>query len=447
MYNLREDAVSIFKAGVRAVDPRQLIRNNLRLVGNKLSVSGQEYDLGNFNEIIVVGGGKAGAAMAAGIEEVLQDKITDGLVITSYGNSIPVEFINVIEACHPIPDKKGVDGTKELLEILQRADEKTLIVCLISGGGSALLTLPVAGVSLEQIRILTDNLIKSGAAISEINSVRKHLSCVKGGYLAKMAYPATVLTLIISDVVFDPPDVIASGPTVPDLSTYKDALNVLKKHDLIDKTPQTIINHFMRGIHGDIPETPKDGDRVFTKVRNIIIGNNRIALNGAESKARELGYKPNMISNTIEGETKETAKFHTNYIKNLITDKNSKLEFPICLLSGGETTVTVRGTGKGGRNQEFALACAIELKGMDGICVLSCGTDGIDGPTDAAGAISDGETCNRGRLLGYEAQVFLDNNDSYTFFKSLGDLIIIGPTHTNVMDLRIILLNERCLKN
>ncbi len=444
MYNLRKDAVSIFKAGVQAVDPKRLIKNNLQLRDNRMTVSGQEYDLGNFNEIIVVGGGKASAAMAAGVEEILQDKITDGLVITSYGNSVPVEFINVIEAGHPIPDKKGVDGTKELLEVLQRADEKTLILCLISGGGSALLTLPVAGVSLEQIGILTGNLIKSGATINEINSVRKHLSCVKGGFLAKMAYPATVLTLIISDVVFDPPDVIASGPTVPDSSTYTDALNVLKKYDLIDKTPQTIINHFIQGIHGDIPETPKDGDRVFTKVRNIVIGNNRIALIGAESKAKELGYKPNIISNTIEGETREAAAFHANYIKSLIIDKNSKLKFPICLLSGGETTVTVKGTGKGGRNQEFALACAIEFEGMDGICVLSCGTDGIDGPTDAAGAISDGETCNRGRLLGYGAQIFLDNNDSYTFFKSLDDLIIIGPTHTNVMDLRIILLNEGC---
>jgi len=263
--------------------------------------------------------------------------------------------------------------------------------------------------------------------------------------LAKTAYPATVLTLIISDVVFDPLDVIASGPTVPDLTTFSDAMNVLRKYDLIAKAPPAIIRHFTRGIRGDIPETPKGGDPVFARVRNIIIGNNRIALNGAESKAKELGYEPQVISNTIEGETRDIAKYHADYIKSLVATEGDRLRFPLCLLSGGETTVTVRGTGKGGRNQEFVLACAIEFEGMAGICVLSCGTDGIDGPTDAAGAIADGETCQRGRLRGLEAPTFLENNDSYSFFKSLGDLIITGPTGTNVMDLRIILLDKRCL--
>ena len=437
-YNLRADAISIFKAGIQAVDPKRLIKKHLQLKDNKLTVSGQEYDLTDFDNILVVGGGKAGAAMAAGVEEILKDNISDGLVITSSGNNIPLEFIRVIEAGHPIPDRRGVDGVNKLLLMLQRADNKTLVLFLISGGGSALLTSPVSNISLDQIGVLTDYLIKSGAVIREINTVRKHLSRTKGGNLAKAAFPARIITLILSDVIDDPLDVIASGPTVSDPTTFSDAQAVLFKYNLINKIPPMIADYIQKGVNGKMPETPKPGSSYFAGVQNILIGTNYDAIVGASSKAESLGYNTLILSSAIEGETREVARFHSAITKDLLKH-NLPISKPACLISGGETTVTVKGNGKGGRNQEFVLSSAIQLDGLDDFVILSGGTDGIDGPTDAAGAICNGNTCKNAKNLDLDPNKYLANSNSYMFFKALGDLIFTGPTSTNVMDLRIIL--------
>jgi len=446
MDRTKKHAFSIFKAGVEAVDPGMLIKRIVNPAkrdkhnNNLLTVHDWEYDLCRFEKIIIVGGGKASAAMASEIEEILQGRITDGLVITSYGRSTAAQRVRIVEAGHPIPDESGVRGTSELLKMLDSSGENTLVICLISGGASALLTAPHDTISVKHVRVITNELLTCGATIKEINTVRKHLSRVKGGNLAATAYPAEVVTLILSDVVGDPLDVIASGPTVPDPTTYSNAIDVLDKYGLLEKTPLPVIEHLERGAGGEIPETPKPGDPLFSKVQNCIIGNNREALKGAKKRAEELGYNTLILSSSIEGEARDVAKIHASIAKEII-ENNDPVSKPACLLSGGETTVTVRGTGKGGRNQEFVLSFAIEIDGAESVSVLSAGTDGIDGPTNAAGAFANGGTCQKARVLGIDAHHYLNNNDSYSFFKTLDDLVITGPTNTNVMDLSIILVD------
>lgn len=438
--SLKKNAFSIFKAGVEAVDPGMLIKRMVKLNNNLLTVHDREYDLCRYEKIIVVGGGKASAVMASEIEEILQSRITDGLVITSRGNSTAIQRVRIVEAGHPIPDESGVRGTSVLLEMLESSGENTLVICLISGGASALLTAPHDTISVKHVQVLTNELLACGATIKEINTVRKHLSRVKGGNLAATACPAEVVTLILSDVVGNPLDVIASGPTVPDSTTYSNAVEVLDKYGLSRKTPLPVIEHLERGAGGEIPETPKPGEPLFSKVQNCVIGTNREALKGAEKRAEELGYNTLILSSFIEGEARNAAKIHASIAKEII-ENNEPVAKPACLLSGGETTVTVRGTGEGGRNQEFVLSFAIELDGAESVSILSAGTDGIDGPTDAAGAYANGGTCNKARTLGIDPIHHLNNNDSYSFFKALDDLVITGPTNTNVMDLSIILVD------
>ncbi|RKX97220.1 MAG: glycerate kinase, partial [Spirochaetes bacterium] len=307
------------------------------------------------------------------------------------------------------------------------------------GGGSALLPMPADGITLEEKQATTKVLLECGATIDEINSIRKHLSKIKGGGLMRLAYPANVISLILSDVVGDPLDIIASGPTVPDTSTFKDCMEIIKKYDIEKKIPYTVLKRIEKGLKGEIEETPKDGDPIFEKSENIIIGNNMKAVLAADKKARELGYNTLIISSMIEGETKEVAKVHGAIIKEVKRSGNP-ISPPACILSGGETTVTIKGKGKGGRNQEFVLACCIDIEGIDKVMILSGGTDGTDGPTDAAGAVGDGETVLRAKKIGLDADKYLNNNDSYHFFQKLDDLLITGPTNTNVMDLRILLI-------
>jgi len=336
-----------------------------------------------------------------------------------------------------VPDENGLRGTEEIIKILKDADENTIVVYLISGGGSALLVSPCEGISLIEEQETTELLLRAGADIYELNTVRKHISKVKGGRLAEIAYPAKVISLILSDVIGDRLDVIASGPTAPDKTTYKDALKVLEKYRLIDKAPGSIIKVLQKGAEGFTNETLKEGSTIFDNVENIIIASNKKALDAAKEKAESLGFKSETISSEVTGEAKEVGKWLAQKTRNALSVKRNE---KICLISGGETTVTVKGNGKGGRNMELALSFAMEIEGIDGITLLSAGTDGTDGPTDAAGAIVDGETVKKAKAIGLDPEEYLRNNDSYNFFKKIDSLFITMPTGTNVMDIQIMVI-------
>ncbi len=437
---LRQKAREIFFAAIEAVHPSKVLKRVCTLQKETLRVMGREFDLSSFEGIYVVGAGKGSAAMARSLEEVMGDRIREGMVVTKYGHSERTERIRVLEAGHPIPDESGVEATSRILELLSKTTERDLVICLLSGGGSALLTAPEEGISLSDIKELTRVLLLRGVDIKEMNTLRKHLSRVKGGKLAKRAFPSQVLSLIISDVVGDDLSSIASGPTYPDPTTFRDCLDIIERYDLEGEVPPSILKHLKRGREGKVEETLKEGDPVFSRVTNIIIGNNLMALEAAKRKAEGLGFRSIILSSMVEGEAREVAKVHTAILKEVIKTGNP-VERPACILSGGETTVTVRGNGKGGRNQEFALAAALEIVGLEGVLVLGAGTDGTDGPTDAAGAFADGSTVRRGEEAGLDPLSYLRRNDSYNFFKPLSDLFVTGPTGTNVMDLRIMLVS------
>ncbi len=399
--------MSIFRAGLAAADPEQAVRRHLRL------------DPAKYERIFVVGAGKASARMAVALEAALGKHITSGLLNVKDGHTAKLRRIELNECGHPIPDQRGVDGARRIAEIAKSAGRRDLVIALISGGASALLPLPADPITLAEKQETTRLLLACGANIHEMNAVRKHLSAIKGGRLASLAAPAPVISLILSDVVGDDLPVIGSGPTVPDPSTFADALAILDRFQLRARVPAAVRHRLEQGSD----ETPK----TLTNVRNKIVGSNRLAMQAAAKAARALGYRTLVLSSCIEGETREVARVHSAILK----------EHTGCVLSGGETTVTLRGEGLGGRNQEFVLAAAIDMAGLPNAIVLSAGTDGSDGPTDAAGAIADGGTV--ARALPLEARKFLDANDSYHFFESAGGLIKTGPTGTNVMDLRILL--------
>jgi len=438
---LRQDAQKIFDAGLQAVDPKVAVHKYLKLESEHLRVGEQTYQLSDFNNIFVVGAGKAGAPMAAAVEEALGDRLSAGVINVKYGHTEPLNKIKINEAGHPVPDQAGLWGTLEIVEFLEGAGKKDLIICLISGGGSALLPLPVDGISLAEKQELTEKLLACGATINEINTIRKHISKIKGGQLARLAFPATLITFILSDVVGDPLDAIASGPAVPDTSTFQDVNDILSRYGIWHDIPIPIQSHIQKGINGEIPETPKSGDEIFSKLQNVIVGSNTQAVLAAKNEAQNLGYNTLMLSSLMEGETKEVAGVHSAIAKEILKTGNP-VKPPACLISGGETTVTLRGDGKGGRNQEFVLAAAIDISGLEPVVILSGGTDGTDGPTDAAGAICDGQTISKAKKRGMNAMGYLSKNDSYSFFKPLNDLLITGPTKTNVMDLRIILVGD-----
>ncbi|MFQ5610747.1 MAG: glycerate kinase [Anaerolineae bacterium] len=441
---LRAVARRIIGEALAAVDPGPAVRRFVQRRGHLLAVGEQTYDLNDYDRLRVIGAGKAGAPMAQAIAELLPDRLTDGLVIVKYGHRLsgataagPVE---IVEAGHPLPDRNSLHQTRRLVELLADSTERDLVICLISGGGSALLTLPVKPVSLAQLQTLTGLLLRCGATINEINTIRKHLSQVKGGGLARLAAPATLISLILSDVIGDPLDIIASGPTAPDPSTFIDALSILEKYNLLAGqagTPDAIRQHLRAGQAGHIPETPKPGDLRFSRVQNIIIGNNRLAARAAEAAARAQGFNALLLTTYVEGEAREVGKMVAALARRLAGD-DGLIGRPACLIFGGETTVTVRGDGLGGRNQEMALSASLALAGCPAVLVACLGTDGSDGPTDAAGAFADGQTVARARALGLDAADYLARNDSYHFFQALGDLIITGPTGTNVNDLTFI---------
>ncbi len=435
---LRNAARRIFDAAVRAVDPAAAVRRHLRREDSRLRVGQETLDLGDVRQIVVVGCGKAAAPMAAAVEDVLGDRISRGVVVTKYGHMQPTRIVRIHEAGHPIPDDAGIKGAEAILVHVRGLGPMDLVLVLISGGGSALTPAPVDGISLSEKQALTKSLLACGADIREINTLRKHISRVKGGQLARAAQPARVVALILSDIVGDPLDAIASGPTVPDPTTFADALRILDKYRIRGEIPATVRARLEAGTRGEVPETPKPEDPLFARVHNLIVGSNIQALEAAYSEACALGLTPMILSSSIEGETREIARMHAALAREIRTSGNPVTP-PACLISGGETTVTLRASGKGGRNQEFVLAAALDIAGLPGTVILSAGTDGTDGPTDAAGAIADGETCGRALALGLNPRAALDGNDAYPFFAKLGDLILTGPTNTNVMDVRLVL--------
>ena len=437
---LRKDATDIFQAALKAVDPIAAVKQRLRLKGSILYLGDLSFSLNDFENIYLCGFGKAAASMARAVEEILGNRLTQGIIIVKYGHLDKLSSrIKVQQAAHPIPDQNGVRGAEKIIELTRAATEKDLIICVISGGGSALLPAPQQGITLAEKQEATKALLECGAAIGEINIIRKHISSVKGGQLARLAYPATLITLILSDVIGDPVDVIASGPTAPDSSTFSDCLAILKKYHLTGKIPASVENMVRQGARGAIAETPKEGDSIFVRVHNAIVANNQQAVFAAKEKAEELGYRALVLSTFIEGETRDVAVVHAAIAREILESGNP-LARPACVISGGETTVTIRGKGKGGRNQEFILSAAIPIAGLTDTVIFSAGTDGTDGPTDAAGAIADGTTVERAQQRKMDPAFFLNQNDSYHFFKKLNDLIITGPTNTNVMDLRLVLV-------
>jgi hydroxypyruvate reductase len=377
--------------------------------------------------------------MAIAVEGLLGDRLRGGHVIVKYGHGGPATHVTIHEAGHPIPDEAGVRATRTLIDFVVGRGPRELLICLISGGGSALSPAPVEGLTLAEKQEVTRLLLACGATIHEMNALRKHISQIKGGKLARLASPATLITLVLSDVVGDSLDVIASGPTVPDTSTFADCLQILRKYQLLDQVPTAISRHLEAGLSGAVPETPKPGDAVFDHTQTVIIGRNLQALEAASRRATVLGYHPLILSSAIEGETREVAKVHAGIAKEVLASGHP-ITAPACILSGGETTVTLRGQGQGGRNQEFALALALDIHNVPGIAALSGGTDGTDGPTDAAGAVADWTTCARAEQHGLHPREALEHNDAYPFFERLGDLVITGPTQTNVMDVRILLI-------
>jgi len=433
----RRDVVDIMGAALAAVDPGQAVERTLERQGDLLLVDGRQYDLATIENIWVVGAGKAGAPMARAVERVLGDKVSGGLVNVKYAHLQPTERVALREAGHPIPDEQGVAGARHIAAMLAEAGEHDLVICLISGGGSALMTLPAEGISLADMQALTGALLAAGATINEINAIRKHLDEVKGGGLARLAAPARLVSLLLSDVVGNPLDVIASGPTVPDTATFADARGLLERYDIWQTAPLAIRERIERGLAGELPDTPKAGDPLFERVQNVVVASNDIAARAAERRAHELGYHALLWSTYVEGEAREVARVQAAMAKEVLAS-GRPLARPACLISGGETTVTLRGKGKGGRNQEMALAAAIALEGWADVAVACLATDGTDGPTDASGAYADGNTVARARALGLDAWAHLQSNDAYPFFQQLNDLLLTGPTNTNVNDLTLV---------
>jgi len=432
-------ALGSLEYALNAVDSKQMVKSKVSLEDSNLRVDGYSFDLRKFRNVYVVGGGKASGLMAEALEEILGKRITKGIVNVPQGDKHKTRVIKLHESSHPIPDAAGVKGTRRMLAIAEQAEKDDLIICLISGGGSSLMPLPRGNISLKDKQELTSALLKSGAAVSEVNTVRKHISDFKGGWLAKKGYPTTILNLILSDVVGDALDSIASGPTVPDSTTFVDARKVLEKHGLCKNAPSSVLKVLSDGEKGLIAETPKTGDATFEKVYNVIMGNNRSASLAACRHLKSKGLNTLLLTATLEGEARYVGTVLASVALEILASGNP-VPKPAGIIAGGETTVTVNGKGLGGRNQELALSAALKLKGVDAVVIASLSTDGVDGPTDAAGAIIDGKTLARAAKLGLNPEEYLTENDSYHFFSKLGGLIFTGPTGTNVNDISVIII-------
>jgi glycerate-2-kinase len=435
----REAVLGALEAALKSSDPYRLILDHVRMSGSKLIVDSESLDLDDFKCIYVIGGGKASGAMAEALETLLGDRITGGLVniLKNTRSRYRTNRVKLNEAGHPIPTEDGLEGAKRMLEIAERSSSEDLIICLISGGGSAMMTVPREGVDIEDKQAVTRLLLHAGADIGELNTVRKHLSAFKGGWLAKKAEPATVLSLILSDVIGNPLDTIASGPTAPDNTTYSDAVQILRKFQLWTQIPSSVRETLEMGTRGLLPETPKPGETAFLKVKNIIIGDNRGACLAAKKNLVEQGFNAQFLTSYMMGEARQAGLLLASIVCE-ISSSGNPVSKPAAVIVGGETTVTVTGRGIGGRNQEVALSAATVISRMDGVSLASIGTDGIDGPTDAAGAIVDGKTVARAKEIKLDCWRCLKENDSYSFFSELRDLVVTGPTGSNVNDIAVL---------
>ncbi|MFQ6068704.1 MAG: glycerate kinase [Candidatus Bathyarchaeia archaeon] len=435
----RRLALDALEAALAAADPKKIIKSKVTVQNNFFKIDQYKFNLNKFRHIYVVGGGKASGKMAEALESIFGNRISNGIVNIPY-NSGPCKThrIKLQEASHPLPDEAGMRGAKKMLDLVSHAEEDDLVICLISGGGSSLMSLPRDKITLNDKQKVADALLKSGATINEVNAVRKHISNFKGGGLAKKAYPATIINLILSDVIGDPLDSIASGPTVPDSTTFSDAIEILRRYNLWENMPQSVKNVLVKGQEGLIPETPKKGNELFRKVYNIVIGNNRSAALAACDSLKKAGLPSLLLTSFLEGEARHVGTMLASIAEEIEASGNP-LPKPCGIVAGGEATVTVVGDGKGGRNQEIVLSAAFKISGMNGVVIASLSTDGIDGPTEAAGALADGKTIVRSQEQKLNAKSFLSNNNSYSFFSSLDDLIFTGITGTNVNDVSIII--------
>jgi glycerate 2-kinase len=440
-FELRAVVQQLQQAALAAADPAEAVYRFVSRVGDQILVADRSYNLRDFDRVFLIGVGKAALPMVEALSEVLRDQLSGGVVITKYQHTdrpLP-DRIRVHEAGHPVPDQNSVEATRDLAALLREVTPRDLIFCAISGGGSALMTLPAEGIALADVQATTQLLLRAGATIREINSIRKHLDVIKGGGLARLANGARIVSLVLSDVIGDDLSVIASGPAAPDPSSFADAWRSVEQFDLVDRLPAAVRARLSRGASGDIPDTPKPGDPLFERVQTIVIGSNVQAAQAAEKAAQQLKFNTLLLTTQAQGEAREVAKVAAA-IAQEIARYNRPVPAPACVIIGGETTVTIKGRGLGGRNQEMALAAAIAIDGLPHTLLAALGTDGTDGPTEAAGAIATGETVRRARSIGLDARAHLADNDSFHFFQPLGDLIVTGPTGTNVNDLLFILV-------
>ncbi len=436
---LRDNVHDIFVSAIKSADPYEGILRYVSIQSDAVVINGLTYPFELYDNLYIVGGGKASARMGQAIEHILGQHITSGWVNTKDDHAVSLEYITVHECSHPVPDERGVEGTKKIIEILESANERSLVICLLSGGGSALMPAPAGDIKLSEKQEVTRILLGAGADIGEINTIRKHLSSLKGGGMARIAAPARLHVLILSDVVGDRLDTIASGPAVADSSTFSDCIEICNKYGIFDSLPASVKKRFVDGADGKIPETAKKNDSFLNNTMNTLIGNNRMSVDAARTAAEKLGFRTSVLSTMFTGEASELGTFF-GAIASEIQSSGNPLAPPACIIGGGETTVTIRGGGKGGRNQEMALSAARAIDGMDNMVFLSGGTDGTDGPTDAAGGIVDGTTVARGKKKGLDLELYMKNNDSYHFLKNTDDLLVTGPTGTNVMDIQVLLI-------
>ena len=439
----RRILVELVDSAIKAGNPSSSMRKWVKVEADKLKVGDYEVNLNGIARIVAVGGGKAGAAMAITLEQLLGERLTEGVVNILEGTAPrkAAHKIKFVEAGHPIPNESGMEGVSRMLDLVSGLSSRDLVICLISGGGSALMPLPAEGIELSELQEATQLLLNSGATIQEFNATRKHLSAFKGGQLARAAYPARIVTLIISDVVGDSLDTIASGPTYWDLTTYQYVLSVFEKYKLVEKMPPNVIARVRNGVRGIMPETPKIGEECFRNAYYKIIASNADALEMAAEVGRAHNLNVHVLTTTMQGEARQVGEDLAHVVKQ-VCEVGKPIPVPGLLLSGGETTVTVKGKGLGGRNQELVLSAVSGLAGLENAAIVSFGTDGIDGPTDAAGAIADGFTLQRAKELGLEPASYLENNDSYHFFEKLGDLVVTGPSGTNIMDITALIISN-----
>lgn len=425
----------VFAAALAAVDPERAVRHALAVEAGMLRVGGQSVPLPEDGRVILLAAGKAAAPMVRGAEDALEGYTLRGLAVTRYGHQTPTRHVRIVEAGHPVPDTAGLEAGKAILALAESARAGDLVLCLISGGGSALLESLAPSLTLDDLQRATSLLLASGATIQEFNTVRKHLSLIKGGQLARAVAPARMVTLVLSDVVGSPLDVIASGPTVPDKSTWVDAWAIVERYGLAARLPQSVRQRLEAGMRGELDETPKPGDPVFKGAITQIVGDNAVAAEAARAEAERLGWNAMILTTWLEGEAREVARVGVAIAREVQTH-GRPVAAPACLILGGETTVTLgEDHGRGGRNQELALAAALALDGTSGITIVTLATDGSDGPTDAAGACVDGSTASRARGLGLDLAAALRSHDAYPVLDAINALIRTGPTRTNVNDL------------